>query len=187
MHMLDHLKQRRTVRSFTAQPIPQDVQDAIFEAGMWAPSHGNAQPWDFVVIGPEARTKLLALLQAKADELLADPDLPPPRRKGLMSLREDFGGAPLLVAVVSRPGVEPLEKTENPLSTAAAVQNMSLAAWDQGVGSVWLSLGAAPPARAVLGVAEDAVVVAILAFGYPQEVPPAPPREPVTDHLRTIA
>jgi len=45
-----------------------------------------------------------------------------------MSLHEDFGGAPLLVAVVSRPGVEPIEKTENPLSAAAAVQNMSLAA-----------------------------------------------------------
>jgi len=59
---------------------------------------------------------------------LADPELPPPRRKGIMSLHEDFGGAPLLVAVVSRPGVEPIEKTENPLSAAAAVQNMSLAA-----------------------------------------------------------
>lgn len=186
MHMLDHIKQRRTVRGFTAQPIPQETQDAIFEAGMWAPSHGNTQPWDFVVIGPQTRAKLLALLQAKADELLADPDLPPPRRKGLESLRQDFGGAPLLVAVVSRPGGEPLEKAENPLSTAAAVQNMSLAAWDLGIGSVWLSMGAAPPARAVLGVAEGATVVAILAFGYPRETPPAPPREPVASHVKRL-
>lgn len=186
MHMLDHLKQRRTVRSFTAQPIPPDVRDAIFEAGMWAPSHGNAQPWDFVIIGPVARARLLGLLQAKADELLADPELPPPRRKGIMALREDFGGAPLLVAVVSRPGVEPLEKAENPLSTAAAVQNMCLAAWDAGVGAVWLSLGAAPPARAILGVPDGAVVVAVLAMGYPQEVPPPPPRAPVANHIRAI-
>jgi nitroreductase len=186
MDMLAHIKQRRTVRSFTSEAIPQDIIDAIFEAGMWAPSHANAQPWDFVIIGPAARARLLALFQAKADELLADPKLPPPRRKGLTSLREDFGGAPLLVAVVSRPGTEPLEKAENPLSAAAAVQNMSLAAWEAGIGSVWLSLGAAPPARAILGVAEGATVVAILAMGRPKEVPPAPPREPVASHLRRI-
>ena len=186
MDMLAHLKQRRTVRSFTPKEIPQHVVDAIFEAGMWAPSHGNAQPWDFVIIGPTARARLLGLLQAKAEELLADPDLPPSRRKGLMSLREDFGGAPLLVAVVSRPGAEPLEKIENPLSAAAAVQNMSLTAWDAGVGAVWLSLGAAPPARAVLGVGEGDTVVAILAMGYPKEIPPPPPRDPVADHLRRV-
>jgi nitroreductase len=103
-----------------------------------------------------------------------------------MSLREDFGGAPLLVAVVSRPGVEPIEKTENPLSAAAAVQNMSLAAWDAGIGSVWLSLGAAPPARAILGAPEGAAVVVILAMGYPKVVPSPPPRDPVTEHLRQI-
>ncbi len=186
MDMLAHLKQRRTVRSFKPDPIPDHVVNTILEAGMWAPSHGNAQPWDFVLIGPDARARLLVLLQAKADELLADPDLPPPRRKGLTSLREDFGGAPLLAAVVSRPGSEPLEKAENPLSAAAAVQNMSLAAWDAGVGSVWLSLGAAPPARAILGVPEGAAVVALLAMGYPGEVPPPPPRDPVSSHLRRV-
>jgi nitroreductase len=62
MDMLDHIKQRRTVRSFTPEKIPQHVVDAIFEAGMWAPSHGNAQPWDFVVIGPASRARLLTLL-----------------------------------------------------------------------------------------------------------------------------
>jgi nitroreductase len=186
MDMLAHLKQRRTVRSFTPEKIPQEVVDTIFEAGMWAPSHGNAQPWEFVIIGSDARARLRVLLQAKVDELLADPVLPPPKRKGLTSLRDDFGGAPLLVAVVSKPGTEPLEKVENPLSTAAAVQNMSLAAWDAGLGSVWLSLGAAPPARAILGVPEGATVVAILAIGRPKELPPAPPRDPVADHVREI-
>lgn len=186
MDMLAHLKQRRTVRSFKPDPIPEHVLNSILEAGMWAPSHGNAQPWEFVLIGPGARARLLAMLRAKADELLADPELPPPRRRGILSLREDFGGAPLMVAVLSRAGSEPLEQVENPLSAAAAVQNMTLTAWDAGVGSVWLSLGAAPPARAVLGAPEGSTVVAILAMGYPKEVPPAPPRDPVSEHLRRV-
>jgi nitroreductase len=186
MEILDHLKQRRTVRSFKPDPIPQETMDAVLGAAMWAPSHANAQPWDFVLIGPEARARLLGMFRAKAEELLADPDLPPPKRKAVTTLMEDFGGAPVLVAVVSRPPADDLEKLENPLSTATAVQNMMLAAWDAGVGTVWLSFGAAPPVRPILGIEEGASVVALLAMGLPAEVPPAPPRDDVADHVREV-
>jgi len=186
MHILDHLKQRRTVRRFKPDEIAQDTLDAIYEAAMWAPSHGNAQPWEFVVVGPQSRAKLLVMFRAKADELLAEPDLPPPRRAAIEALKEDFGGAPFLVAVVSRRPADDLEKVENPLSVAAAVQNMCLAAWDHGVGAVWLSFGAAPPVRGVLGIGEGETVVALLAMGYPADVPPAPPRDPYSDHLREV-
>jgi len=186
METLETLRGRRTVRKFKPEPIPKGVLDTIFEAAMWAPSHANAQPWEFVVVGQQARARLLSLLQTKADELLADPDLPEPKRRSLTILREDFGGAPFMVAVVSRPPTEDLEKFENPLSTATAVQNLCLAAWDAGIGSVWLSVGAAPPARSILGIEEGASVVALLAMGYPAEVPPAPPRDPHASHLRDV-
>jgi nitroreductase len=186
MEILEHLRQRRTVRSFKPEPIPRTTLDAVLEAAMWAPSHGNAQPWDFVVIGPESRAKLLGMFRVKATELLADPDLPPPRRAAITSLMADFGGAPFMVAVVSRPPTEDLEKVENPLSAATAVQNMVLAAWERGVGAVWLSFGVAPPVRPILGVGEGATVVALLAMGFPAEVPPAPPRDDVADHLRSV-
>jgi len=187
MEMLEHLKARRTVRTFKPDPIPQEVLDGVFEAAMWAPSHANAQPWDLVTVGPQARSRLLAIFQAKAEELLADPDLPAPKRANLTALKEDFGGAPFMVAVISRPPTSDLEKVENPLGAAAAVQNMALAAWDVGVGAVWLSLGVAPPARKILGVEEEATVVALLAMGYPAEVPPPPPRDPFASHLREVS
>jgi nitroreductase len=186
METREALRGRRTVRKFKPDSIPQEILDTIFEAAMWAPSHANAQPWEFVIVGPQARARLLALLQAKVDELLADPDLPEPKRRGLTLLRDDFGGAPFMAAVVSRPPTEDLEKIENPLSSAAAVQNMCLAAWDAGIGSVWLSVGAAPPARSILGIEDGASVVALLAMGYPDDVPPAPPRDPHTSHLREV-
>jgi nitroreductase len=186
MKMLDHLKSRRTVRTFKSDPIPQPLLDVIFEAAMWAPSHGNTQPWEFVTIGPTTRGKLLKMLQAKTEELLADPDLPSPRRAALLALKEDFGGAPFMVAVLSRPPAEDIEKIENPLSTATAVQNMLLAAWDAGVGAVWLTLGSAPPVRPLLDVPEGASVVALLAMGFPVEIPTTPPREPFASRLREV-
>ncbi len=186
MNMLEHIKARRTIRKFKPDPIPQAVINEIFEAAMWAPSHGNSQPWDFVVVGPKARAQLLKMLQTKADEMLADPNLPPPKRQGLEALRDNFGGAPYMVAVLSRPGSEPIEKLEGPLSAATAVQNMCLAAWDRGIGSIWLSVGAAPPSRQILEVPEGASVVALLAFGSPAAVPPAPPREDFKSRIREV-
>lgn len=187
MDILEHIKARRTVRMFKPDPLPDEVLDQIYEAAMWAPSHANAQPWEFAVVGPQARGRLLALLQAKAKELLADPALPAPKRRNIEALSNDFGGAPYMVAVLSRPGEEPLAKLENPLSTAAAVQNMCLAAWDSGVGAVWLSVGAAPPAREILAVPDGAQVVALLALGFPQEVPPAPSRDDHRPRLRQLS
>ena len=186
MDVLEAIKGRRTIRKFKKDPIAQEQLDEIFEAAMWAPSHGNTQPWEFVVVGPKARARLLAMVQTKVDELLAAPDVPEPKRKGLLSLRDDFGGAPYMVAVVSRPGVEPLEIVENPECTSAAVQNMCLAAWARGIGAIWLSVGAAPPSRGILQIQEGAQVIALLALGYPDFVPPPPaPRPPPVGCVRT--
>ena len=186
MKVLENIKARRTIRRFKPDPIPPPVLDDLFEAAMWAPSPANAQPWDFYVVGPTARGKILALLKAKAAELLAAPDLPAPKRKAVEALMADFGGAPYMVAVVSRPGSEPIERIEYPLSTAAAVQNLCLAAWAHGIGSIWLSVGAAPPVKPILGVQEGGSVVALLALGYPDALPPAPPREDYRTHVKEL-
>ncbi|PKN31767.1 MAG: hypothetical protein CVU63_22215 [Deltaproteobacteria bacterium HGW-Deltaproteobacteria-20] len=186
MNVLDAIKGRRTIRKFKADPIPQEVLDEIFEAAMWAPSHGNAQPWEFIVVGPSARARLLSMVQAKVDEMLAQPGVPEPKRQGLLSLRADFGGAPYMVAVLSRAPTEPMEAVENPESASAAAQNMCLAAWARGVGSVWLSVGAAPPSRGILQVPEGAQVIALLAFGYPDVIPPPPPRDNFKARIRKV-
>ena len=61
MEMLEHIKARRTIRKFKPDPIPERILDEVFEAAMWAPSHANVQPWDFVVVGPEAHVRNCAL------------------------------------------------------------------------------------------------------------------------------
>lgn len=179
MDATEAIKGRRTIRKFKTDPIAPEVLDEIFEAAMWAPSHGNAQPWEFVV-------RLLEMVQKKVDEMLAEPNLPEPKRKGLLSLRNDFGGAPYMVAVISNAPAEPLEGVENPAATSAAVQNMCLAAWARGVGAVWLSVGAAPPSRSILHVPEGAQIVAVLALGYPDLVPPPPPRADFRARVREV-
>lgn len=187
MNAIDLIKARRTIRKFRPDPIPDEVINQILEAAVWAPSHRNSQPWEFAVIGPQTRNRLNQLYRKTMEEnVLSNPDLPPPARQGILSLMEDFGGAPYMVAVLSRPPQDHLEALENPITAGVAVQNMSLAAWDRGVGSVWLSIGANPQAREILQVKEGYQVVAVLALGYPEMTPPAPTREPFSNRITNL-
>jgi len=187
MNALELIKSRRTIRKFKVDPIPEHIVTEILEAATWTPSHRNSQPWEFAVIGPQTRKSLNQLYRKVMEEsVLTSPDLPAPARQGIMSLMEDFGGAPYMVAVLSRPPQDHLETVENPITAGVAAYNMSLAAWDRGVGSVWLSIGGNPAARQILQVKEGYQVVAVLAMGYPEMVPPAPPREPYQTRISNL-
>jgi nitroreductase len=48
--VLEVIKGRRSVRSFKPDPIPEEHLKLILEVGLWAPSGGNAQPWEFVLV-----------------------------------------------------------------------------------------------------------------------------------------
>jgi nitroreductase len=47
---LELVKKRRSIRRFKPDPIPDEYVDKIIEAGRWAPSGFNLQPWEFVVV-----------------------------------------------------------------------------------------------------------------------------------------
>ena len=51
MDVYQCIRTRRTVREFTQDPVPEDVVLRILQAGQWAPSSSNTQPWHFIVIG----------------------------------------------------------------------------------------------------------------------------------------
>lgn len=187
MEALELIKTRRSVRKFKPDPIPDEVIDEIMEAAIWTPSHRNSQPWEFAVIGSQTRSSLNQIYQKFMKEnVLVNPELPAPAREGILSLMDNFGGAPYMLAVLSRPPQDDLEVVENPITAGLTVQNMSLAAWDKGVGSIWLSLGGLPGAREILQVKAGYQVVAVLALGYPEAVPPAPPRESYRSRLTIL-
>ena len=56
MDLFTAIKERRSCRSFLSDPIEEAVLEKIIEAGTWAPSPMNAQPWEFIVVtGPEMK------------------------------------------------------------------------------------------------------------------------------------
>jgi nitroreductase len=129
---------KRDQRAYADRDVPADLRDRILDAGRIAGSAQNRQPLRFVVL--QSRDVL---------ERVAETVYVP----------QNLLGARLVVAVAAqgRPGFD----------AGRAVQNMMLAAWNEGVTSCPNGLTDADSAAKILGLAEDETVVNILSFGYP--------------------
>lgn len=157
MTVMDLIKSRRTIKMFKPDPIAEGDLLAWLEAASYAPNHRLNEPWEIRMIGPETRAKL--------------------RHK------TDFGSAPVVLAIVSRPGATPFERDENVMAVSCFVQNLLLAAHEGGAGVYWASLGALPHNRDLLGVPSDYDVIGVFGIGYPAEVPAARPRTPIDTRI----
>ncbi len=187
MKLTQAIQQRRTVREFSSTPVAEDVLQEILAAGTWAPSHRNTQPWEFTIIGPETRRKLAAAYrEAMEAGPLQDPAVLDQVKQSLRKFLQNFGDAPVLLAVSSVPPSAPVDHYDFPLTLGAAIQNILLAAWEKDVAGVWISFGATPQAKTILEIADGGLIGGILAIGYPASVPAAAPRVPVTAKLRRL-
>jgi len=185
MELFDAIKNRRSVRRFTFDPVSDEKIEAILEAGRWAPSWGNSQCWRFVVVrDPAVRTELAGALQPIK---MPDREIPNPALAG-------FTAAPVIIVVcakMGRSGCQPGAKPDGiPVTdkgdwfmfdTALAVQNMVLAAHAMGLGTVIIGAFDAPMAEKVLGVPEGYRVVVMFPLGVPEREGKAPPRKELSE------
>ncbi len=65
MDILDAIRERRSIRCYKPDPVPQELLKQVLEVAKWAPSGGNIQPWEIVVMGGEPFEKLKQRLSAK--------------------------------------------------------------------------------------------------------------------------
>lgn len=181
--------ERRSVRNFKKDPVPDPLIRRVLEAGRFAPSGGNNQPWKFAVV---TDTDLIAELEesiqavwaadhwALADENVApnlvgvipDEVFDPRVRQGLRStaLKElpVFLDAPCVIFIAGN------EKMAIPVLQAGICgQNMNLAAMALGLGFVWTNFGAMgverlPEVKAKLGFEHPWVMRAAVCLGYPR-------------------
>jgi nitroreductase len=174
--VIEAIRSRRTVRNYVDKPVSQEVIDTILEAGTWAPTGVNIQPWEFMVIKGKDATKLYSdkakAILTKTLPQAADPNI----RKRLTAPEVNlFFGAPLAIFISA--AKSRFAATDCHL----AAQNMMLAAYSLGLGSVYsasiMSLGQDSTTKAELGIPEDHELYSAVIFGYPKEIPKAPTRK----------
>jgi len=157
MELLEAIKGRRSVRAFKRQDVPEETVEKLIDAARHAPSSGNIQPWEFVVVrNLEVKRKLAraALNQAFVEE------------------------APVVIVVCanerrSSMGYGSRGKTLYCIQdTAAATQNILLTAYSLGLGACWIGAFNEDEAKLALNAPEGIRPVAIIPVGYPDETPP---------------
>lgn len=172
---------RRSVRKFKQTPVTKELFEKIFEVALWAPSGKNLQNWKFIVLAGEPKDQLMNICSAGFQSAL--PGLQqhfahkPKIIEAMQRFYQKMGGAPVIVCAYFEPGGE--EELTSYQSVAAAIQNLLLVAYAEGLGSCWLT-GPVRMADAIdhfLGV-NDLTLVALVAMGYANETPRVPPRRP---------
>ncbi len=148
--MLEFLKERRSIRKYQDKEIPDNELEMILEAGRWAPSASNRQPWRFIVI--------------KNKELLA-------KISKLCIYGKFIKNAPVSIAIVGKISENPNWYIQD---TTLASMNMQLMAWALGIGTCWIGSMNREKAKELLNLGPDDFLLTILPFGYIEGKIPKP-------------
>ena len=167
--LLELVKNRRSIRRFKPDPIPDDYIDKIIEVARWAPSGFNMQPWEFVVIKKaDLRKRIADLLHENRAT-----------NRKLETAREKWQGKPwkrtclgLPMYIRHDPG---MRKTIYLAGLANAFIYMHLAATTLGLATQWISAVQTSYVHCMikdlLGIPMDLEVFDMIALGYPAITP----------------
>ena len=174
MDIFEAIRTRQSIPKVKPDPVPREMIERILEAAVQAPNHHKVRPWRFVVLTGSARERLGDVMAAslrRKDPNATDDALNKERAKPLRS--------PVVIAVgVSKPTLPKEVEIENVCATAAATQNLLLAAHALGLGAMWRTGSAAfdPDAKRFLGFEPDQYVIGFIYIGDPQSEPLPPAR-----------
>lgn len=160
--VLSIIKGRRSIRSFQDKEIPEDHLLTILEAGIWAPSGSNIQPWEFILVNDPTLVKKIKLLSP-----------------GLYGMPKA-----LIVLCMNKKRTEKAGRLGPSLAIidiSMAAQNMMLMAYSLGIGSCPVVSFNKSGLKELLGIPEEVDPVLMISLGYPSEWPSPPERRPLEE------
>lgn len=153
--MLNKLAQRRSIRKYTEEPVPEEKLKKILEAGLLSPTSKNLRPWEFLVVQDKKMLSRLAECRNKGADMLK--------------------GAAAAIIVIA-------DQTINDVwieDCSIAMSNMHLTAADEGIGSCWIQARSRISSeegkstedfiKELFGLDQKFAVEAILSLGIPQK------------------
>lgn len=150
MNVYEAIKTRRSVRSYQDKTIQKEVLNRILEAARLAPSGSNRQPWKFVVVTDVKMRKKLA--EAANDQSFIGE------------------AAVVIVAVGLYPGrIMSCGIPGDPVDVAIAIDHITLAAVEEGLGTCWIGAFSQEKVSQVLQIPDSCKVIGLLPLGYPAD------------------
>ena len=183
------IRNRRSVRMYSDEPVSDDDLQTILHAANQAPSAHNQQSWKFIVLKGEKKSELVNLISARS------ADFPRPSSVLLRMASRSIASAPVVIAVANTGelidrGTEMFKVDKNIAhdffrimeiqSSAAAVQNLLIAATSLGLATVWLGVLVLIKKDVLRFLGEpEGEFMAIIPVGYSAKPGTAPKKRPL--------
>jgi nitroreductase len=162
--VLQAIRARRSVRQFASDPITREQVEAVLEAGRWAPSGKNTQPWRFVVVESLEKREELAALAPQGGMVAAAP-------------------VTLAVLLDRSAGYDTLKDAQG---IGATIENILLAVHALDLGACWMGRTRDAAVEAALGAKEGEELMALIPIGRPAQQPGTSSRLPLESITRFI-
>lgn len=198
MELKDAIFGRRSIRDFKSEPVPREKIKEILEAGIWAPSNSNRQPWEFLVITGDKLKELVSKIQmamragkSGGRELKTWDDSWKMPEEGNRRANQLMRG---LVESAMKAGLKAKDFIESNfrffgapcvilvlmdkgygygslVSIGASIENILLRAYDLGLGTCWMMIPLEYNFvfREMFQIPENKYLVSVIALGYPSE------------------
>jgi nitroreductase len=179
MDTYEAILKRRSVRSYTNEVVSRPVLERLIHAAGAAPSPYNSQPWHFHVATGATRDAICEITAHSTVHLQEYLDvLPPSALARAEAFFASLGGAPVVIVVSTPASEDELTDINSRMSTGAAIQNLMLAACDDGLGCCNLTFAfwVRDKLASLLGIAADREIVSLVLVGHPAEAPKNPGR-----------
>jgi len=150
MNVLDAVKARKSVRSYLEKPIEEEKLISVLEAGRLAPSASNRQEWRFIIVRDETTKKKISDA----------------------ANRQGFVGDATAIIVACAETDEHLMMCGQPcypIDVAIALDHITLAAVENGLGTCWIGAFNEGQVKEILGIPDEIRIVGLMPIGYPAD------------------
>lgn len=181
MELEEAIKNRRSIRKYTNEDVPNELIEDLIECARLAPSAKNRQPWKFIIIKNDIKNKIADIMikNEEAPERIEDTNSSVKFTAGIMK------EAPVLILVLKE--YDDNWKTGDALSIGGAIEHICLRATDLGLGSLWIRDTAYTQKEiAKLIGYENMEVISAISIGYPNQSPKQRPRKELNEILEWL-
>ena len=158
MEVMEAILARRSIRRFKPKPLPEEHLKKILEAAQQAPSAGNKQPWQFVVVrNPDIKDRLGKI--ARNQTWISNASV-------------------IIVALAMDKKLPQIYEKWAERDVMIAVEHMVLSAWSLGYGTCWIGAFTEEDIKDLLDIPQEMTVINLLPIGVPDENPEKKSRKP---------
>lgn len=175
------IRERRTIypEQFSDRKVHKEQIELILNNALWAPTHGNTQPWRFKVFMEDGRQQLSDFLSSTYLKLT--PEDQQNDQKLAKLLTRPLKASAVIAVCMERDKTHKIMEIEEIEAVACAIQNMHLTCTAYGLGGFWASpkLIYTKEMNNFLGIGEEDKCLALFYIGYPAEEWPKAHRKPL--------